>query len=291
METRNKDYKYAPLNAEACILNYALPADSNGFVSFEIVRDNLHKKTYLLALCEHNYCASSSDVKSTEKGHGRVVLFELQKNYFVLTTDNGPVKMCQYPFVMDFHMPQEIFFSGFNGLSLLYTGFLNQYNLAVVSKKDSALYIGAIDFDGLDLKFFTGGTVYLLPRNDVDCKVIFIFDSLLLLSQAIFFFFSSSFDDHRFPIVLCEMPSGWMIQPLLQSVGKSIRMEKILIIVGPKIKVCTFSKWNNKNLTIYDNAKKKIIILRNDNIHMCEIFSCFVLCVTFFLKNGLFSSI
>jgi hypothetical protein len=103
-----------------------------------------------MALCEGNHCANGND--GTDPGNGRIILLSYE-------SDNAG---CSWQKIKTIHIPYTANFQDYSDLAI------HNNKIALVSQKDSALFIGRFDFNLLE--FVGSGNVYNFPR-DHGCNI------------------------------------------------------------------------------------------------------------------------
>ena len=135
----------------------------------------LEGESFLLGLCEGNFCSGGREGR--DPGNGRIVVSQLE--WFA---ESG----CVWKPVKTINIPSAAYFRDYSGMALNYaTG-----KLAVLSQEGAAVWIGNFDIEAMDFKtesdsepssfgveneengLGSGGGVFHLPRNDV-CQMVY----------------------------------------------------------------------------------------------------------------------
>uniref|UniRef100_A0A061S1A4 Uncharacterized protein n=1 Tax=Tetraselmis sp. GSL018 TaxID=582737 RepID=A0A061S1A4_9CHLO len=138
----------------SCIADYHFAADNKGFEGAGVLQHD-NGKSYLLGLCEGNFCQGGS--QGRRAGHGRIVVMERQR-------DEGG--NCTYSTVSVVPIPRDANFEDYSDLSL------RGKHVAIVSQASSAVWVGRFELvpEALGVMVLHPGRVWDFPRNDL-CQV------------------------------------------------------------------------------------------------------------------------
>lgn len=163
-----------------CEVEYEFSFENKGIEGATVVE--IRGRTYVLALCEGNYCEGGE--KGREPGNGRILLLE---QYLV---ENGNKSSCTYNVVQTIKLPKEVDFMDYSAITVY-----ENRKVAITSQENAAVWIAELDFpdtvgpkpskednddddddddndDDEPMVAFVNGKIYDFPRNDL-CEIVY----------------------------------------------------------------------------------------------------------------------
>jgi hypothetical protein len=137
-----------------CPIDFIIEYENKGFESIMYLH-TLDEETYMLGLCEGNYCLGGS--QGAEPGNGRIVVSQLE--FLADGCVWKPQKTIQIPTSADFQ--------DYSGMAFNYA----TKKIAILSQENAAVWIGDFDIEKVDFAS-ENGIIYHLPRSDT-CQTIF----------------------------------------------------------------------------------------------------------------------
>ncbi|GBG30883.1 Hypothetical Protein FCC1311_071042 [Hondaea fermentalgiana] len=157
-------------HVRVCDVDYAFSHDNKGIEGASVIE--LHGQSYVLALCEGNYCDGGD--RGREPGNGRMLLLERRIGSDNSTGDDKHEDACVYEVKQVIKLPESVAFMDYSSLSVY-----ENRKLVITSQENAAVWIADIEpvsqeesDAGSDLLRFQNGRILDFPRNDL-CEIIY----------------------------------------------------------------------------------------------------------------------
>lgn len=134
-----------------CKSEFGFESGNKGFEGGIVIEDGMGG-SYLLGVCEGNFCAGGK--RGKEAGNGRIVVMRK-----VVKGEE-----CVYETVEIIKMPREAYFQDYSDLDI------RDGRIVITSQENSAIFVGTISVQDGKVELGKGGKVYDFPRGD-NCEI------------------------------------------------------------------------------------------------------------------------